>query len=64
MLVALVKGDYKAYYRKQGLYCFDFTTDKRYATDLTDLECNKIVQNSEFYKKMYGVPTMVLEENN
>ena len=61
MLVAVVKGDYKAYYRKQGLYCFDFVTKKDLATDLTEQECERVVRNSDYYLKMFGARHMVVE---
>ena len=51
----------KAYYRKQGRYCFDFVNAQQYASDLTKDEAEKIMQHAEWYKKQYNASEMAVE---
>lgn len=43
----------KAYYRKQGAYCFDFVNSIEYASDLTESEIEKIMDHADWYKNQY-----------
>lgn len=52
----------KAYYRKQGIGCFDFVNRKEYAYDLTEDEADKIMNHAEYYKKQYSASEMAIEE--
>ena len=52
----------KAYYRKQGIGCFDFVNQKKFASDLTAEEVAKILAHSDFYTKMYGADIIETEE--
>ena len=61
MIISIDHGNYKAYYRKQGLYCFDFVTKKDLATDLTQQECDNIIKNSNYYLDMFGAKKMYVE---
>lgn len=51
----------KAYYRKQGLYCFDFVNSKKYASDLSEDEAKEILRYESYYTKMYGASKMEIE---
>ena len=44
----------KSYYRKQGIYCFDFVNRKDFASDLTEEECGEILSHGLWYKKQYN----------
>lgn len=57
-----IKNDRKSYYRKQGIYCFDFVNRKEFASDLTEDEVAKILEHSDYYKKMYGADEIGIEE--
>lgn len=59
-LYHVASGD-KAYYRKQGIYCFDFVNDIKHASDLTQEECEHIMKSSEWYCKQYGASHMTME---
>ncbi len=50
----------KAYYRKLGL-CFDFVGSKKYASDLTQEEVNKIMNHAQWYKKQYNASEIGVE---
>lgn len=52
----------KAYYRKQGFSCFDFTFDKTLASDLTESEVNMIMPFADKYMKQYGASKMYVEK--
>lgn len=52
----------KAYYRKQGAYCFNFVSDKKYSSDLTKDEVKKIMQYAERYKNQYKASEIGVEE--
>lgn len=52
----------KAYYRKQGIYCFDFVNDKKDASELTKEDTEKILAYSEFYKKQYNANEIGVED--
>ena len=52
----------KAYYRNQGIGCFDFVNQKKFASDLTKGEVAKIIEHSDFYKNMYKANEIGTEE--
>ena len=56
-----IKDGKKAYYRKQGIGCFDFVNDKKNASELAQEEANKVVEHLEWYKKMYNADEMGIE---
>ena len=56
-----IKDEGKAYFRKQGLGCFDFVNSTKYATDLTQEEVDRILSHADFYKKQYNADTMGIE---
>lgn len=49
----------KAYYRKLG-DCFDFVSDKKLATDLTQQECEEIISHKEWYCEQYNASDMTV----
>ena len=51
----------KAYYRKSG-DCFDFVTDKKFASNLTADECAKIKAHEDFYCNQYNASHMTIEK--
>ena len=51
----------KAYYHKQGAYCFNFVSDKKYSSDLTKDEVKKIMQYAECYKNRYKASEIGVE---
>lgn len=52
----------KAYYRKQGIGCFDFVNQKEFASDLTVDEAEQIMNHADWYKKQYNASEMTIEE--
>lgn len=48
------KDGSKAYYRKQGVGCFDFVNDIKFASDLTEEEAKKVLERGEWYKAQYN----------
>ena len=52
----------KAYYRKQGVYCFDFVNSKEYASDLTKEEAEAIMSYADWYKNQYKASVMGIEQ--
>ena len=50
----------KAYYRKIGDGCFDFVNDKKFASDITREEAEKIMENQDWYLKQYKAEFMVM----
>lgn len=55
-----LKDGNKAYYRKLGC-CFDFVSDKAYASNLTEEEAVDVLNHKDFYLKMYNAEKMVIE---
>lgn len=51
----------RAYYRKSGDSCFDFTNSKEYASNLTEKEVEEIMQYAEWYKKQYAANRIGIE---
>lgn len=52
-----------SYYRKQGIYCFDFVTE--YGKDMatrfeTRAEAEKIVERKDYYCNMFGANDLVI----
>ena len=47
-----------AWYRKQGVYCFDFVHNKQFASDLTAEEVRSILQYWDWYCKQYNAKEM------
>jgi hypothetical protein len=52
----------KAYYRKQGIYCFDFVNSIEFASDLTEEEANKVLAHGEWYKDQYKANEIGIEQ--
>lgn len=57
-----MKGTEPAWFRKVGLYCFDFTWKKEFASDLTEEEALKIIKDAEWYCKQYRASHMTIED--
>lgn len=57
-----IKNDRKAYYRKQGIGCFDFVNQKKFASNLAEEEVEEILAHSDYYTKMYGADEIGTEE--
>lgn len=55
------KDSRKAYYRKQGVYAFDFVSDESLASDLSADEAFKILEDADFYKYQYGADKIGIE---
>ena len=51
----------KAYYRKQGIGCFDFVNSKEYASALTEEETEEIMSYADWYKNQYKASAMGIE---
>ena len=49
-----------AYYRKQGIYCYDLVSDEDLATELTDEEAHKITEGKAYYLKQFAGKDMVI----
>jgi hypothetical protein len=58
-LYGLHDGD-KAYFRKLG-DCFDFVSDKQFASNLTQKECEEIICQKEWYCKQYNASDMTVQ---
>ena len=54
-----LKDGNKAYFRKLG-DCFDFVSDKKFAADLTQQECDEIMSHEEWYCKQYNASHMTI----
>lgn len=52
----------KAYYRKQGIGCFDFVGNTEDASTLTFDEVEKILIHGEWYKNQYKADEIGIEE--
>ena len=52
----------KAYYRKQGIGCFDFVNSKEYASALTKEETEEIMSHADWYKNQYKASAMGIEQ--
>ena len=52
----------KAYYRKQGVGCFDFVNSKEYASALTKEETEEIMSYADWYKNQYKASAMGIEQ--
>ena len=52
----------KAYYRKQGIGCFDFVNSKEYASALTKEETEEIMSYADWYKNQYKDSAMGIEQ--
>lgn len=50
-----------AYYRKQGIYCFDFVTRKELASPLTAEECDAIMKNADWYCDQFSAMRLEVE---
>lgn len=50
----------KAYFRKVGKYCFDFVNDKKFASDLSKEEAEKVMENKDWYLKNYNADIMFI----
>lgn len=57
-----IDDEKKAYFRKQGAYCFDFVWNEKDASDLTKEEAQEIMKHKEYYKKIYNASDIDLED--
>lgn len=57
-----IKDGRKAYFRKQGVGCFDFVNSKEYATDLTEDECRRIKKSEIWYCLQFNASHMTVEK--
>lgn len=57
-----LKDGRKAYYRKQGTYCFDFAWSKDYASDLSDQEVKNVLEHGDWYMQQYNADEIGVEE--
>ena len=46
--------DQKAYFRKIGDGCFDFVSDKKFASYLKEDEAKRVMDNKDWYLKQYN----------
>ena len=46
-----------AYYRKNG-DCFDFVSDIKFASELTEEECERVLKYEDWYCKQYNADHM------
>lgn len=46
--------DHNAWYQKVGDGCFQFVNDKRFASDMSETECQKVLEHGEFYLNGYN----------
>ena len=56
-LIGLYQIDHNAYYRKQGIYCFDFVNSLYFATKFDSEDDETIVsfrRNSDWYLNQYN----------
>ena len=56
-----IQDDKKAFYRKQGIGCFDFVNSIEFASDLTKEEVKNILNHSEWYLNQYNADKMGVE---
>lgn len=52
---------WRAYYRKQGRYCFDFVWSKEDASELTEEEARQVLAGGDYYMKQYGASEIGVE---
>lgn len=52
----------KIWYRKQGNYCFDFVSSKKFASPLTKDEVLNIMRYADWYKQQYNASAIRIEE--
>lgn len=48
----------KAYFRKEGDYCFSFANSIKFASELTAKEAARIIEHENWYKNQYGANKM------
>lgn len=56
-----IKDGRKAYYRKSD-DGFDFASDPKFATELTQAEVNTILKHGEWYKNQFNAETIGAEK--
>ena len=52
--------NHKAYFREIGDGCFDFVNDKKFASDITREEAEKIMESQDWYLKQYNAEFMFM----
>ena len=64
MFVAMIGKNEEdvSWFRKISTYCFEFSYNKKRATDLTQEEAHKVLSNKDFYLKMYDGKRLILSE--
>ena len=53
--------DDEAWYRKLG-DCFDFVSNKEFATDISEDECKNVIAHKDFYLKQFDASKMIMEK--
>lgn len=53
-----IKDGKRAYYRKNGDYCFDFVNSIEFASELTEEEVNEIMEHKDWYCKQFNAEGM------
>ena len=59
-LYGLNDGD-RAYFKRVGDSCFEFTWNKSSASDLTQQECESILKNQDWYCHQFRASHMTIE---
>ncbi len=55
-----IEDDTVAYFRNQGIGCFDFVSDKKFASKFTKEEAEAITKHTDYYIRMYGASEMAI----
>lgn len=56
------KSGKKSWFRRIGIYGFDFVNDSTFASELTPEECEEVMKHSEWYLKIYGAESLDVVE--
>lgn len=57
-----IKDGNKAYFRRNGKYCFDFVGKKEYASELTENERQMIMAYKDWYLYQFNASHMTIEK--
>ena len=55
-------SDSYAYYQKIGDGCFQFTYDRKHATDMSEAECRNVLKHGEWYMNQYNADMISIME--
>lgn len=53
-----IKDGKRAYYRKSGIFGFDFANSIEFASELTEEEANEILKHKDWYCKQFNAEGM------